>query len=140
MLAKLRHKDGGNAIQVTLGDFAEVAVDGSFDLIFVAFNTFFALTTQDLQVECFENVATHLKSGGAFVIDAFVPDMTRFHANQAVRANRVSTDTVTLDISRHDSVGQTIDSQEVVVSATGINLRPVHIHRRLTLAAEDRCG
>lgn len=34
---------------------------------------------------------------------------------------------MTLDISRHDSVGQTIDSQEVVVSATGLNLRPVHI-------------
>ncbi len=37
MVAKLRAKSGGDSIPVTIGDFAEVAVDGVFDLIFVAF-------------------------------------------------------------------------------------------------------
>ena len=31
------------------------------------FNSFFNLLTQDDQVRCFENVATHLREDGAFV-------------------------------------------------------------------------
>lgn len=110
-----------------MGDFADVAVEGPFDLIFVAFNTFFALTTQDRQVECFQNVAAHLNPGGAFVVEAFVPDMTRFHGHQTLRVTDVSADKVVLDASRHDPVTQTIDSQQVVVSEDGISLRPVHL-------------
>jgi SAM-dependent methyltransferase len=52
MVAKLREKPGGDRIPVTLGDFADVAVDGRYRLIFVAFNTFFALLTQEDQVRC----------------------------------------------------------------------------------------
>lgn len=127
MVAKLREKPGSDAVQTTFGDFADVDVEDSFDLIFVAFNTFFALTTQDRQVECFQNVAARLKPGGVFVVEAFVPDMTRFHGNQTLRVNHVSANALTLDASRHDSVGQTIDSQEVVITAGGIELRPIHI-------------
>lgn len=43
MVAKLREKPGGDAIPVTIGDFADVAVDGAFDLIVVVFNTLFNL-------------------------------------------------------------------------------------------------
>lgn len=70
MIAKLRAKPGGEAIPVTIGDFADVDADGRFDLVFVAFNTFFALTTQDDQVRCFANVARHLTDDGVFVIEA----------------------------------------------------------------------
>ena len=55
MVAELRAKPGGEAIPVTIGDFADVAAEGEFDLIFVAFNTFFAL--QEEQVRCVRNVA-----------------------------------------------------------------------------------
>src|SRR2546423_5013266 len=47
MVAKLRDKPGGDRIPVTMGDFADVAVDGRYALIFVAFNTLFGLPTQD---------------------------------------------------------------------------------------------
>ncbi len=88
MVAKLRAKPGGDRIPVTLGDFAEVGVEGSYRLIFVAFNTFFALPTQEDQVRCFANVARHLEPGGAFVIEAFVPDLSRFDRGQRVAARR----------------------------------------------------
>jgi SAM-dependent methyltransferase len=78
MVARLRVKPGGAAVPVTIGDFAEVGVDGRFSLIFVAFNTFFALATQEAQVRCFRRVADHLSNGGVFVVEAFVPDLTRF--------------------------------------------------------------
>src|SRR5205809_2785417 len=41
MVAKLRERPGGADIPVTMGDFADVAVDGTYSLIFVVFNTLF---------------------------------------------------------------------------------------------------
>ncbi|MGQ0669832.1 MAG: class I SAM-dependent DNA methyltransferase [Actinomycetota bacterium] len=67
MVSKLRAKPGGADIPVTMGDFADVDVDGRFSLIFVAFNTFFGLLTQEDQVRCFRNVAAHLTDEGVFV-------------------------------------------------------------------------
>jgi SAM-dependent methyltransferase len=58
MVARLRAKPGGERIPVAIGDFAEVAVDGRYSLIFTVFNTFFALLTQDAQVRCFTRVAS----------------------------------------------------------------------------------
>src|SRR5262245_52085493 len=57
MVAKLREKPGGDRIAVTMGDFADLPVEGTYALIFVGFNTFFALPTQDDQLRCFANVA-----------------------------------------------------------------------------------
>ena len=60
---------------MTIGDFADVAVDGAFDLIFLVFNTLFNLTSQADQVRCFHNVARRLTARGVFVVEAFVPDI-----------------------------------------------------------------
>src|SRR5262245_4385660 len=57
MVAKLREKPGGERIPVTMGDFADVPVDGSYRLIYLAFNTLFALLTQEDQLRCFANAA-----------------------------------------------------------------------------------
>ena len=87
---------------MTIGDFGDVAVDGQFALVFVAFNTFFALPTQDDQVRCFANVASHLADDGVFVIEAFVPDLTGYKGGQRVSAMHVGTDSVRLDAARVD--------------------------------------
>jgi hypothetical protein len=39
---------------------------GSFTLAYLVRNTIMNLTTQDAQVECFRNVASHLEPGGLF--------------------------------------------------------------------------
>ena len=74
MVAKLREKPGGDRIPVTIGDFADVGVDDTFDLIFVVFNTLFNLVSQEDQIRCFSNVARHLTTTGVFVVEAFVPE------------------------------------------------------------------
>lgn len=85
MLEQLRAKPGGDAIGVTIGDFATTRVDGSFSLAYVVFNTISNLTTQDAQVACFENVAGHLRPGGRFVIECGIPDLRRLpHGENAV--------------------------------------------------------
>ena len=47
MVARLRAKPGGDAIGVTIGDFATATVDGTFTLAYLVFNTIKNLTTQD---------------------------------------------------------------------------------------------
>ena len=69
MVAKLRAKPGGEAIPVTIGDFADVARPGPFDLIFVVFNTFFGLLDQATQVRCFGNVASGAPQAGRCLPD-----------------------------------------------------------------------
>jgi SAM-dependent methyltransferase len=127
MVAKLREKPGGDRIPVTIGDFADVGVDGSFRLIYVAFNTLFALLTQDDQLRCFANAAAHLSDDGVFLIDVFVPDLTRFDRNQRFQTNSVSSSEVNLDASRHDALAQRVDSVHLVLTESGTKLYPVNL-------------
>lgn len=127
MVARLRAKPGGDAIPVTMGDFAEVPVEGDFALIFVAFNTLFGLLTQEDQVRCFVNVAKHLAEGGVFVVEAFFPDLARFDRGQRAQVTQVDANSVMFDASRHDPVEQRIDSQHVVINEDGTKLYPVSI-------------
>jgi SAM-dependent methyltransferase len=127
MVARLRAKPGGERIPVTFGNFSDVAVEGQFSLIYVLINTFFALLSQDEQVRCFENVARHLTAEGVFLIEAFVPDLTRFAGRQTVRARHVDTDQVRLEASQLDPVNQQIMTQIVVLTGQGVRLYPVKV-------------
>jgi SAM-dependent methyltransferase len=127
MIEQLRAKPGGDRITITHGNFAEVPVEGKFALVYIIFNTFFALTTQEEQVQCFRNVAAHLAPGGCFLIEAFVPDLTRFTHGQVNMARRVTTDEVMLDISQHNPMNQHVISQQVVITDGNIRLYPVQI-------------
>jgi SAM-dependent methyltransferase len=126
MVAKLREKPGGERVAVTMGDFAKVAVDGSYPLIFIAFNTFFALDSQDEQVRCFENVARRLEPGGVFCLDAFVPDPARFGGGR-VSVSKIELDLVQLDVTLLDQAEQKSVSQHVVVRPDGISFYPVNV-------------
>ena len=88
MVARLRAKPGGDAIPVTIGDFATTRVDGTFSLAYLVFNTINNLTTQEEQVACFRNAAAHLEPGGCFVIEVRVPDLRRFAGTGRVAVAR----------------------------------------------------
>jgi SAM-dependent methyltransferase len=127
MVGKLREKPGGDAIPVTMGDFADVPVDGTFRLVFVAFNTLFGLLTQEDQLRCFANVPEHLTDDGVFVVEAFFPDLARFDRGQRIQVNHVDAESVMFDTSRHDPVEQRVDSQHVVITEGETKLYPVSI-------------
>ena len=84
MVARMRAKPGGDAIPVTIGDFATTRVDGTFSLVYLVFNTIKNLTTQDAQVACFCNAAAHLAPGGCFVVEVGVPELRRLPPGQNV--------------------------------------------------------
>ncbi len=125
MIARLRAKPGGSEIPVVQTSFAEFDLDAHFDLVYVVFNTFFSLLTQEEQISCFRSVARHLEEDGSFLLEAFVPDLCRFEAQQTVRAVQVEADMVQLDLSRHSPVEQQVSSQHVLLSEEGIRLYPV---------------
>jgi SAM-dependent methyltransferase len=127
MAARLRAKPGGDAIPVTIGDFKDPPVTGSYALVFIAFNTFFSLQSQEEQIACFEAVARLLDHGGSFVLEAFVPDLSRFDRHQRVSVNEVTLDQVHLEVTRHDPVAQRIDFQHLLLSEHGNKLYPVRI-------------
>src|SRR5947207_1554436 len=71
--------------------------------MYVVFNSFFGLLTQDEQVSSFQAVARHLKTDGIFAMQAFVPDVTRLDVhNQRVAAESVGVHEVRLETSTHD--------------------------------------
>lgn len=90
MVARLRAKPGGEAIGVTIGDFATTRVDGSFSLAYLVFNTINNLTTQEAQVACFRNAAAHLEDGGRFVIEVGVPGLRRLPPGETLQVFHVS--------------------------------------------------
>ena len=128
MVAQMRAKPGGDAIPVTMGDFETVPVDGEFSLVLVVFNTFFQLLTQDAQVHCFEAVSRRLAPGGAFLIEAFVPDLTRYSSGGShVSAVQVGTNAVDLDAARHDANAQRVTVSHVHLTEAGARLYPVEL-------------
>ena len=104
MIARLRAKPGGEEIGVTIGDFATTRVVGTFSLAYLVFNTIMNLTTQDLQVACFENVAAHLEPRGRFVIEVGLPDLQRLPFGETIRPFHVSE--TRLGFDEYDVVNQ----------------------------------
>ncbi|MDQ3805853.1 MAG: class I SAM-dependent methyltransferase, partial [Acidobacteriota bacterium] len=127
MVERLRAKPGGDRIAVTLGDFAEVGVGGEFALVYVVFNTFFALLSQEAQVRCFRNVARRLSPAGVFLVEAFVPDVARYSGGQVNRATEVTLDRVVYDVAQHDPVRQYVIGQSVVIADGRVRLYPVQL-------------
>jgi len=82
MVARLRAKPGGDRIPVTIGDFSELPVTGTFSVVFVARSSFFHLPTQEAQVRCFARVASRLRPGGVFMLDGLLPDEICLLADQ----------------------------------------------------------
>jgi len=114
MVARLRAKPGGDAIGVTIGDFATTRVDGTFSVAYLVFNTIMNLTTQAAQVACFRNVAAHLEPGGCFVIEVGIPDLRRLPPGQNVVPFHVSPTGWAFDV--YDVATQAMSSNYVEVT------------------------
>ena len=131
IVEQMRPKPGGDAIPVTIGDMADVQVEGTFPLVFVVFNTFFMLTSQEAQLRCFRNVAAHLAPGGRFLVHVFVPDTSLIEKGSSVSVREATPDLVRLDTTVFDALAQSIDNTQLRITETGIRL----VHAKLRFAA-----
>jgi SAM-dependent methyltransferase len=125
MVAKLREKPGSDAIDIAVGDFADVDIKGPFDHVFLVFNTLFNLQNQEDQIRCFQNVARRLTDGGTFLVETFVPDLSGFSDDQRVQTKRVDKSSVWLEAALHDPVRQLIEFQRIRITESGTRLVPL---------------
>ncbi|WP_305074828.1 class I SAM-dependent methyltransferase [Micromonospora okii] len=128
MAAGLRAKPGGERIEVAVGDFARTRVPGAYALVVLAFNTIFALPDQAAQVACFRNAAAHLRPGGRFVVEAWVPDPGAFRAGAALRPVRVAGDEVLLEAALLHPAEQRMTTTKIRITDSGTRLLPAN-HR-----------
>ncbi|OPF71273.1 SAM-dependent methyltransferase [Streptomyces antioxidans] len=82
MVQQLRTRADEATIPVIVGDMATSVVPGEFTLVYLVYNTISNLLTQAEQVECFHNAARHLKPGGRFVIELWVPELRKLPPGQ----------------------------------------------------------
>ncbi|MDQ1289486.1 MAG: hypothetical protein QG622_3052 [Actinomycetota bacterium] len=124
MLDRLRGRPGAERLRIITGDFTTVDAGGPFDLVLLAFSTLFLVPTQAGQLACLASARRHLRPGGALVVEAFVPDHSRWARGQNVSVGSLDESGVTLKLSVHDAVTQTITTQDVLVDHHGTRLRP----------------
>ncbi|MFI6441588.1 class I SAM-dependent DNA methyltransferase [Streptomyces sp. NPDC050759] len=117
MVDRLRAKPGGEAVGVTIGDFATARAPGTFSVACLVFNTIMNLTTQDAQVDCFRNVAAHLGPGGTFVVEVMVPQLRKLPPGQNAVPFHVGTDRLGFDT--YDTATQAMASHHVRVTEDG---------------------
>lgn len=127
MIEKLRGKPGGAEIPVEMGNFANLKIGGRFSLVYVVFNTFFALLSQDDQVRCFTRVAKRLAPDGAFVIEAFMPDLTRFDHGQRTSTTLISDERTIMEVSKLDAASQRVRAQHLIIDDGGVRRYPVEV-------------
>jgi len=125
MLKILSEKPGGSEIPTFVADMASFETDQKFDFAFLVFNTLYNLTTQVQQVGCFQQVAKHLKPGGRFLVEAFMPSRERFENNQAVRTKHIGFDSVWLEAVQHDPVAQSLIYQRIRITEDSTTLKPL---------------
>jgi hypothetical protein len=128
MLNRLRAKPEGSKVNLMEADFSDFELPERFSLAILAFNTVFALPSQDAQVRCFGCVAFHLRPGGCFVVEAFVPNPGRFVDGQSVRLRAMTDGRVALDVARIDPATQFMYTTQVHLQDGGVRLYPAN-HR-----------
>lgn len=128
MVSKLHAKPGGERIPVVIGDFSEAHAGTDFALVVLAVNTIFALPDQQAQVRCFADAARHLRPGGRFVVEAWVPDLGAFRHNRAVRPRIFETDVMSIEVAEIDPVRQIMRTTQSVMRNGSVRLYPAN-HR-----------
>lgn len=120
MVAKLRAKPGGDRIPVTIGDFADVAVEGEFAVVLLAFNALLNLTTEEAQARCLRNAAARAR---LVVVETFVPGDAI--PPNGVEVRHIGDDEVRLAAYRID--GGVVAGSLISITEEGIRLRPWHL-------------
>jgi hypothetical protein len=116
MVDVMRAQPGGEDIPVTMGNYREVPVEGTYRLIYIVYNTIHNLLTQDDQVQCFANVAKHLTDEGVFVVEAGPHQEMHMTGNQYVHVDSIEVKQVWLDVARYDPVTQLLEESHVLLS------------------------
>ncbi len=125
MLARLRARDGDGRVEAILGDMTDLLPDGPFDAVLIAYNTIFNLLGDHDQPRLFRRVSERLGPTGAFVVEAFVPDVRTGDGSSEVTVRSMAVDHVVLSVSVNRPDEQRFEGQFVQLTESGgVRLRP----------------
>jgi SAM-dependent methyltransferase len=122
MLAKLREKS--SAVTAVEADMTTVSLEREFSLAYIAFNSIFALDTQQAQVELFRNAAAHLRPGGRFVLETVVIRPPSPDRGKLTVAD-IELDRMTLVGGKHDPVTGRYKGMWLVLEPDGPKFFPI---------------
>jgi SAM-dependent methyltransferase len=124
MLDVLLRRDPTGVVKTIRGDMVDDLPEGPFDVALIAYNTIFNLLKEKTQRRCFEAVAQVLRPGGAFVVEAFVPESTVLEGSD-VAVRSMTADEVVLSVSERRPSEQRASGQFIQLSESGgVRLRP----------------
>jgi len=124
LAANQSHLDPSRQVQVARADMVDDQPSGPFDVVFVAFNTFFNLGTAERQQACVRGVASRLAPGGVFVVEADVPEQPA-QTGSHVEVRSITADRVVLSVARYDGDRNQAEGQFVELTESGgVRLRP----------------
>jgi SAM-dependent methyltransferase len=125
MVAALRKKPGGEALEVLVADMAEHLPAGPFSVVFAAFNTLFNLPSEAAQIRCLALAADRLGPDGCVVVEVFVPEQELPAERGRVEVRHASAERVVVSVSRVEPEERRVGGQFVEVGADGsVRLRP----------------
>lgn len=132
--AQERAAGGGLDLKMVRGDLQTFQLEERFDLVIAPFNALMHLYTPVEQVQALENLRTHLKPGGAFAFDLYLPRFgkanTMRHEGETLHAPDGSRTDIFL-VQRHDKARQHITT-EYYVDTTHPDARLTRRHYTLT--------
>ena len=85
---------------------------------------------------CFGNAARHLAAGGAFVVEAWIPDLGAFRRNRLVRQRILREDVVSIEAVVLESASQHMRTTQVVLR-NGLVLLGIGAPERMERAEAD---
>jgi SAM-dependent methyltransferase len=127
MLARLRDKVDQTRIPVVQGDMTTTSAGEGFTLAFLVYNTIANLVTQGEQIACFHNAARHLRPGGCFVIELWVPQLRALPPGHTSVV--VTSEPGYLLVDAYDTVNQQVVSHHVRFAPELDANREAHIAR-----------
>jgi len=124
MLDRLHRDQIGATIPTVIGDFAEVPVEDTFDVIVCAVSTLFMLPDRERQIHCRQRAREHLTENGVVVVEAFVPGPTRYDRGQRVEVRSIEIDGVHLVLTHHAPVELRHDVAHLLMNGSGSTFDP----------------
>src|SRR5215207_8213716 len=146
MVARLRGQEGGANIDVTIGDFATATARAPVALVFLLRNTITNLISQDEQVQAFGNAAAHVRPGGCFLIENYVPELRRLPPGETAHVFVATSDHVGVeeyDVAAQLAVSRhywNVDGQLRTFSSTHRYVWPAELDLMARIAGLRLCA
>jgi SAM-dependent methyltransferase len=135
---QLRAHPQGGAVNASVADISDFALDRKYSLIYCVANSLFNVLTQDGQIRCLELVAAHLAPDGVFLVhSSYTPSWFETLRNgQYVEARHLELGFAFLQALRVDPAEQLVYQQNISLTSDGIALSPT-VHRYASLGELD---